>query len=93
MSSDEAAASTRESILGNGNLSFGQALLRSVKSMHILHLPLLGTCSQMLRVKNKATQRMLNVKVLRPSKHYFTWDIMIFGRRLRRTYLRKHYIS
>jgi hypothetical protein len=42
----------------------------------------LGTCSQMLRVKNKATQKMLNVKVLRPSKHYFTWDIMIFGRRL-----------
>jgi hypothetical protein len=31
----------------------------------------LGTCSQMLRVKNKATQKMLNVKVLRPSKHYF----------------------
>jgi hypothetical protein len=42
----------------------------------------LGTCSQMLRVKNKATQKMLNVKVLRPSKHYFPWDIMIFGRRL-----------
>jgi hypothetical protein len=40
MSSDEAAASTRESILGNGNSSFGQALLRSVKSMHILHLQL-----------------------------------------------------
>jgi hypothetical protein len=40
MSSDEAAESTRESILGNGNSSFGQALLRSVKSMHILHLPL-----------------------------------------------------
>jgi hypothetical protein len=40
MSSDEAAASTRESILGNGNSSFGQALLRSIKSMHILHLPL-----------------------------------------------------
>jgi hypothetical protein len=31
----------------------------------------LGTCSQMLRIKNKATQEMLNVKVLRPSKHYF----------------------
>ena len=30
----------------------------------------LGTCSQMLWVKNKATQRMLNVKVLRPLKHY-----------------------
>jgi hypothetical protein len=40
MSSDEATAYTRESILGNGNSSFGQALLRSVKSIHILHLPL-----------------------------------------------------
>src|SRR5687768_12017753 len=26
--------------LGSGNSSFGQALLRSVKSIHILHLPL-----------------------------------------------------
>src|SRR5688572_25588151 len=40
MSSEEAIASTRESILGNENSSFGQALLRYVKSMHILHLPL-----------------------------------------------------
>jgi hypothetical protein len=40
MSSDEAAASTRESILGSGNSSFGQALLSYVKSIHILHLPL-----------------------------------------------------
>jgi hypothetical protein len=40
MSSEEAAASTRESILSIGNSSFGQALLRSVKSMHILYLPL-----------------------------------------------------
>jgi hypothetical protein len=40
MSSEVAAASTRESILGNGNLSFGHALLISVKSMHILHFPL-----------------------------------------------------
>jgi hypothetical protein len=31
----------------------------------------LGTCSQMLRVKNKATHKTLNVKVLRPLKHYF----------------------
>jgi hypothetical protein len=43
---------------------------------------MLETCYQMLRVKNKATQKILNLKVLRPSKHYFTWDIMIFGRRL-----------
>jgi hypothetical protein len=40
MSSEVAAASTRESILGNGNSSFGHALLRSIKSMHILHFPL-----------------------------------------------------
>jgi hypothetical protein len=40
MSSKEAAASTRESILGSGNSSFGHALLRSIKSMHILHFPL-----------------------------------------------------
>jgi hypothetical protein len=26
--------------------------------------------------------KMLNVNVLRPSKHYFPKDIMIFGRRL-----------
>jgi hypothetical protein len=32
---------------------------------------LLVTCSQMLRLKSKATQKMLNVKVLRPSEHYF----------------------
>jgi hypothetical protein len=31
----------------------------------------LGTCSQMLSVKNKVTQKMLNIKVIRPSKHYF----------------------
>jgi hypothetical protein len=40
MSFEEAATSTRESILGSGSSSFGHALLRSVKSMHILHLPL-----------------------------------------------------
>jgi hypothetical protein len=40
MSSKVAVASTRESILGCGNSSFGHALLRSVKSIHILHFPL-----------------------------------------------------
>jgi hypothetical protein len=40
MSFEEAAASTRESILGKGNSSFGHALLRSEKSIHILHFPL-----------------------------------------------------
>jgi hypothetical protein len=53
---------------------------------------LLETCSQMLWVKNKTTQKILNVKVLRPSKHYFPWDIMIFGRRLWRTYLHQRNI-
>src|SRR5688572_14644259 len=40
MSPVVAAVSTRESILGKGNSSFGHALLRSIKSMHILHFPL-----------------------------------------------------
>src|SRR5688500_3342722 len=39
MSPEEGAASTKESILGSGNSSFGQGLLRSVKRMHIRHLP------------------------------------------------------
>jgi hypothetical protein len=37
----------------------------------------------MLRVKNKATKKVLNVKVLRPYKHYVPSDIMNSGRRLR----------
>jgi hypothetical protein len=40
---------------------------------------LLVTCSQLLWMKNKATQ-LLNVKDLRPSKHYLLLDIMIFRR-------------
>jgi hypothetical protein len=40
MSSKVAATSMRESILGKGNSYFGHVLLRSVKSMHILHFPL-----------------------------------------------------
>src|SRR5688572_27910927 len=40
MSLEEATTSTRESILGSGNSTFEPVLLRSVKSMHILHLPL-----------------------------------------------------
>jgi hypothetical protein len=40
MSSEIVAASIREYILGNGNSSFGHALSRSVKSMHILYFPL-----------------------------------------------------
>ena len=37
--SDPAAASTRVSMRGKGNSSFGQNLLRVVKSMHIHQLP------------------------------------------------------
>jgi hypothetical protein len=33
---------------------------------------------------------MLNIKVLRPSKHYFPLGIMDFGRRLWRSYLHNH---
>jgi hypothetical protein len=41
---------------------------------------MLFTCSEMLLIKNKATQ-LLMVKDLCPSKHYFLSDIMIFRRR------------
>jgi hypothetical protein len=51
---------------------------------------MLGTCSQILRIKNKATQKMLSVKVLRPPNVISLRDIKNLGRRLRRTYLRKH---
>jgi hypothetical protein len=51
---------------------------------------LLGTCSRMLRVKNKATWKVLNVKVLRPSRHCVPSDIMNFGRRLWKKGLHKH---
>jgi len=33
---------------------------------------------------------MLNIKALRPSKHYFPLDIMDFGRRLWRSHLHNH---
>jgi hypothetical protein len=39
-----------------------------------------GPCSQMLYIKNKPTQ-LLTIRDLCPSKHYFSWDIMIFRRR------------
>jgi hypothetical protein len=42
---------------------------------------MLGTCSQMLRIKNKTTQKMLSINALRPLKHYLPKDLMIFGRR------------
>jgi hypothetical protein len=33
---------------------------------------------------------MLNVKVLRPSKHYIPYDITTLGRRLQKAYLREY---
>jgi hypothetical protein len=47
---------------------------------------LLGTCSQMLRIKNKATQKMLNEIALRSRKHYIPMDLMNFERRPRTRY-------
>jgi hypothetical protein len=37
-------------------------------------------CSQVLYIKNKATQ-LLMIRDLRPSKYYLLLNIMIFGRR------------
>jgi hypothetical protein len=83
-----AAAPVAEAFFGG--MTKVDACRRWSKRVHRRSVPMLGTCSQMLWVKNKATQRMLNVKVLRPSKHYNPfWEIMFFGRRLRRTYLRQ----
>ena len=42
---------------------------------------MLRTCSQMLRIKNKATQKMLNENALRSLKHYIPMDLMYFERR------------
>jgi hypothetical protein len=42
---------------------------------------MLGTCSQMLRLKNKATQKMLNNNAVRSLKHYIPVDLMKFERR------------
>jgi hypothetical protein len=41
---------------------------------------MLFTCSQMLRIKNKETQ-LLDIKDLRPSKHYLILDITIIRQR------------
>jgi hypothetical protein len=65
--------------------SLSKLLRRAVPALHHqapnqLEGAVLVTCSQMLKIKSKATQ-LLMVKDLRPSKHYFLSDIMIFGRR------------
>jgi hypothetical protein len=51
---------------------------------------IVGPCSRMLYIKNKATQ-LLTIKDLRPLKHYLPWDIMIFKQRSWRAYL--HHFS
>jgi hypothetical protein len=51
---------------------------------------MLVTYSQMLLIKNKATQSLI-IKDLRPLKHYFLKDIMLISRRSRRTYI--HHIN
>ena len=66
----------------------GEALELFSVGKQLVSSPLV-TCSQMLRLKNKATQKMLNVKALRPSEHYFPQDITTSGRRLQRICLRK----
>jgi hypothetical protein len=47
---------------------------------------MLFTCSQILRIKNKATQ-LLIIMDLRLLKHYLRTDIILIRRRSRRTYL------
>jgi hypothetical protein len=47
---------------------------------------MLVTCSQMLYVKNKATQ-LLTITDLRLLKHYLHMGIMLIRQRSRRTYL------
>jgi hypothetical protein len=44
----------------------------------IVVISIVGPCSRMIYTKNKATQLLMN-KDIRPSKHYFPSDIMIFG--------------
>jgi hypothetical protein len=51
---------------------------------------MLATCSQMLWIKNKATQ-LLAITDLHPPKHYLRMGIMLIRRRSRRAYL--HHIN
>jgi hypothetical protein len=54
-----------------GGMTKVSACRRWSKRIHQRWAPMLGTCSQVLWVKNKATQEMLNINALRPSRHYF----------------------
>jgi hypothetical protein len=51
---------------------------------------MLGTCSQILWIKNKATQKVLNNNALRLLKHYIPMDLMNFERRSRTKYHEGH---
>jgi hypothetical protein len=51
-----------------------------------LLMPIVHFCSQMLRVKNKATL-LLKIRDLRPPEHHLLSDIMILRRRSWRTHL------
>jgi hypothetical protein len=48
-----------------------------------------GLVLKSYELRTRQHRKMLIVKVLRPPKHYFPWDVMAYGRRLRRTYLHK----
>jgi hypothetical protein len=85
-----AAAPVAEAFFGG--MTKVDACRRWSKRVHRRWAPMLVTCSQMLRLKSKATQKMLNVKALRPLEHYFPQDITTSGRRLQRICLRKFYI-
>jgi hypothetical protein len=63
-----AAAPVAEAFFGG--MTKVDACRKWSKRVHRRWVPMLWTYSQMLSVKNKATQIMLNVKVLRLSKHY-----------------------
>jgi hypothetical protein len=73
-----------------GGMSKVNACRRLWKWVHRRWAPMLVTCSQILWVKNKATQ-LLIIKDLCPMKHYFFTSIMLLRRRSRRTYL--HHID
>jgi hypothetical protein len=74
-----------------GGMSKVNACRRLWMWVHPRWSPMLVTCSQMLWVKNKATQ-LLIVKHLRPPKHYSPMSIILIRRRSWRTYLH-HLIS
>jgi hypothetical protein len=46
------------------------------------HLAAVGDLFSNAMNQEQGNTKMLNVNILRPSKHYFLKDIMIFGRRL-----------